>query len=425
MNDNLKEKLKSNIAISKMKEEEKKAMKNQKINWKKGIGIAACLAIGITGVSYAAVTLDKAERKNASFRGIGEGIDTAVENGYIAETNMDDIEQTASITTEEQIINDVQVQAKVKNFLMDDRNISLEFEFYFGENLEEYLEFEKLQKFDIKDFAIRDDKDKILAEAGGRNIFVSSRDKENRKATVMCNIFGEELPKTKRLNLSFQTISVSDEQREKTFEIKGDWNIDLEVPEIMYNRTDEYYQVISCDNSDFEVYASKVTDTGFEIGLTISNTRQSKEESDKAIQALYEEYEQARKEVYEQYGITENSSEDEMAMANSEVSKKVYKSNIKAMLDRPDIDLSGDYFVLKRELEGEDISDADLPSTKSYVENSNGERFYCTMSPGRRQNQNYIENDKLDFYETFGMIKSNVVLYYYGEPVTIELEKIK
>ena len=39
----------------------------------------------------------------------------------------------------------------------------------------------------------------------------------------------------------------------------------------MYNRTSESYRVISCDNKDFEVYQSKVTDTGFEIGVTISN----------------------------------------------------------------------------------------------------------------------------------------------------------
>ena len=67
----------------------------------------------------------------------------------------------------------------------------------------------------------------------------------------------------------------------------------------------------------------------------------------------------------------------------------------------------------------------------SYVENSNGEKFECTMSPSRRAKCDWLEGNKFDFYETFGMTKYDatdkikVVLYYYGEPVTIELEKVK
>ena len=67
----------------------------------------------------------------------------------------------------------------------------------------------------------------------------------------------------------------------------------------------------------------------------------------------------------------------------------------------------------------------------SYVENSNGEKFECTMSPSRRAKADLLEGNKYDFYETFGMTKYDatdkikVVLYYYGEPVTIELEKVK
>ena len=53
------------------------------------------------------------------------------------------------------------------------------------------------------------------------------------------------------------------------------------------------------------------------------------------------------------------------------------------------------------------------------------------MSPGRKQNKKFQDGNKFDFYETFEMIKSTstnkikAVLYYFGEPVTIELEKIK
>ena len=66
---------------------------------------------------------------------------------------------------------------------------------------------------------------------------------------------------------------------------------------------------------------------------------------------------------------------------------------------------------------------------KIYIENSNGTKFECTMSPSRKYNREWLENNKYDFYETFNMNKYNatdkitIVLDYYGETVTIKLEK--
>ena len=53
------------------------------------------------------------------------------------------------------------------------------------------------------------------------------------------------------------------------------------------------------------------------------------------------------------------------------------------------------------------------------------------MSPSRKANANYVNGNQFDFYETFSMTKYEatdkitVVIDFYGEPVTIELEKIK
>ena len=66
-----------------------------------------------------------------------------------------------------------------------------------------------------------------------------------------------------------------------------------------------------------------------------------------------------------------------------------------------------------------------------YVLNSNGEKFECTMSPSRIQKRNFVKGNQFDFYETFGMTKNDatdkitVIIDFYGEPVKIELEKIK
>ena len=53
--------------------------------------------------------------------------------------------------------------------------------------------------------------------------------------------------------------------------LKGEWEIHLDVPEKMYNRSEEYYKVVSCENDKFDVYTSKVMDTGFELGILISD----------------------------------------------------------------------------------------------------------------------------------------------------------
>ena len=64
------------------------------------------------------------------------------------------------------------------------------------------------------------------------------------------------------------------------------------------------------------------------------------------------------------------------------------------------------------------------------VINENGEKFECTLRPSRKQNANFIDGNKFDFYEIYGMTKKDatdkikVVLLYYGETFTIELEKI-
>ena len=93
------------------------------------------------------------------------------------------------------------------------------------------------------------------------------------------------------------------------------------------------------------------------------------------------------------------------------------------------------YMEIRDKLHPIAISEYSLPDGKkvlgSYIESSNGEKFVSTLSPSRRQNQNFIDGNKFDFYETFSMTKYDTtdkikaVLYYYGEPVTIELEKVK
>lgn len=439
MSDKFKEKLKLNIAISEMKNEEMIAMKNHKFNFKKSLGLVACLILGMTGIAYA-TNLGNIREKITNNRGLGEGIETATKNGYIADTNMDYIEQTTAIKNQEIVVDNVDVQVKVDNFLMDDRNISLEFVFLFGENIDEYVDLDNIKNVDFnnassKNLKITDEENRYLNEFSGWQVFPSDIDKENHRINLMYDIYGDDFPKSKELHISFgQIILIEDaeriEDRKETI-LTGEWNIDLDVPEIMYNRTSEYYKVVSCESSDFNIYSSFVNETGFEIGVIVSNTRKSKEEIDKEAKEFHDAYEQKKDEIYKKYGIDENSSSDDTMKANAEASKEVKSLFMKLDLDDKVIDTHGEYFKIEKSISGDYDSNTKYPDTRSYVENSNGERFYCTNSPGRKQDGNYLEGNKWSYYETFDMTKYDctdkikVVLYYYGEPVTIELEKIK
>ncbi|MBR2289218.1 MAG: hypothetical protein IJ867_01000 [Clostridia bacterium] len=429
-----KEKVKLKIAISKIQEENDIVMGRKLKNVFKLVGtVAAVLFLG-TGIVFA-VNVAQKEDKKEDYRGLGRGVDTAIDNGYVERPEMDYTKQVTSVVDEEKVVDNITVEAKVNNFLMDDRNISLEFEFVFGENIEDYVDFDKYSKFFIKDLVIRDETDEMISEGTGTNIFVKSRDGESHTMLVVCNIFGEDFPKSRELKLSFGRLSISDEQYEKTVTIVGKWEIDLDVPEKMYHRTEEYYNVISCSNSDFEVYTSKVTDTGFEIGLYINNIENL---GPNIHQELRDAEDKMKEELYEKYNIDENASPEELRKVQDEKvdimnSDEAYKKLILKLLvaNRP-IDIIGDYTINQKILAGEEVDlENETYDKKSYIQNSNGEKFYCTLSPSRKSESRYLEGNKFHFYETFELTKVDstdkltVVLYYRGEAVTIEFEKIK
>jgi len=45
----------------------------------------------------------------------------------------------------------------------------------------------------------------------------------------------------------------------------------LFFPEKFYNRSEKYYKVVSSTNDRFNIYSAKLTDTGFEFGMTIKD----------------------------------------------------------------------------------------------------------------------------------------------------------
>ena len=132
---------------------------------------ATCIGIIlISGVVFA-TNFEKIKEYFDS-RNIGKGIDSAIEKGYIENTNMDYIHEDGTlINSNKEIINNVGLDAKIENFLMDDNNISVEFNFKFDEMINEYINLDNIDKINLDDLIVRDDNNTILYSSADKETF--------------------------------------------------------------------------------------------------------------------------------------------------------------------------------------------------------------------------------------------------------------
>lgn len=216
-------------------------------------------------------------------------------------------------------------------------------------------------------------------------------------------------PKSKKLNFKFTQIQLKREEwlenENSIVNLKDNWNIDLDVPEKMYNRQTIAYKVVSCENPNFQVTNATLTDTGFEFGMIISNIE--KPEQPQILKDLQQEYSDGKIDMDE---LNRRQNEDEEIIKASE-----------------DYHMRQSQPVATYEWESE-------PGEKNiekvtYVENEKGEKFESTMSSSRRQDGNFIDGNKFSFYETFGLTtytatdKLKVKVLFKDKPYIVELEK--
>lgn len=417
-------KQKSNKCIQKNTEKRRMNFMRKKI-----IATACASFVLVSGIVVAA----NIEKIKTNFRGLGDGVDTAVENGYIAESNVEDMDSNVIGTNQESKIevNNMEASITIENFLMDDVNLSSQILFKFDDKLKDIVDLDAVCALELTDLIIRDEENRIIYGGNdeerfkkyceenklnytftdfnknymncGVNCFNVSHDKENNSVTIMYNMYTDNFPKSKKLYFSFGKIEMlevkENQEVQNEIVINGNWEILVDVPEKMYNRTDEYYKVVSCDNDDFEVYSAKVADTGFELGVIISNIEEPETDMEKLKKwgTVNQDYESGK-----------ISYDEAMELANW------YKEWA---------DLYHPISITNSNFKDEEIN-------ASYVKNENNKTFNCSLSASRNCKTIFLENNKYNFYETFEMTKYDstdtikVVLYYYGKPVTIELQKI-
>lgn len=418
------EELQGNIAVSNFEEEYTLKEKNY---WrvyemkKRIIAISMGAIMLASGVAFGF----HGEEILSYMKGLGNGIDTAANNGYIEKTDMETMQQDT--TVENNIIDNVKVGAKIDDFIMDDYNLSVKFDFEFDENIDKIINLENIKNIELSDLCVLDENNTMLYSASfnenatnsGLNSFIKVNSKELRKIELQYNMYADKYPKSRKLSFNFSKIEFQEMDKNKKTVLSGNWNINIDVPEKFYNRSEAYYKVVGSTNDNFNIYSAKLTDTGFEFGMTIKDEHKP---------TYPEAVKNERKNIIEQYGIL---NEDGLYTSESQkiMSQKINELSVtspyKELLEEYE---KKDTPILSRGLTLDVKSDIE---NGCYVMNNKGEKFECTMSPSRKCNYNFIDGDKYDFYETYSMTKYDatnditMVVNYRGTLEYIKLQKVK
>ena len=279
MNEELKEKIKFKIAISQMKEKEKMAMKKEKRKISKGIGIAACLVMATTGIVFAK---DIGNFFTNLFGGnSSDGVQTAVDNGYVQDAKIQYIEADG-------------IQVTVDSFLVDDYNLDMNLKIKL-DNKYDIKNMENLQPYDMK---IVDENNEIVFLTKEQERIMYEENKaaghpnehplfwggygmtpeiiDDHEILFHLTAYGSEehkFPKSKKLYVTFTKI-VNRIGVDGSFNdaYKGNWSFELDVPKEMYNRETVIYRVKSCSDNKTKVGNATLSNTAFKISIPETTT---------------------------------------------------------------------------------------------------------------------------------------------------------
>ena len=144
-NNKIFEKTKMKIAISNVKEEDI-VMDKRKLNIGKGIGIAACITLSMTGVVFATTQIINKFGANSS-----DGIQTAIENGYYSDINTEYKEANG-------------ISTSIEAFLIDNDNFDINFNIKFDDSYSLQDMLANDGKIDIMDLKVVNEKnEKVFA----------------------------------------------------------------------------------------------------------------------------------------------------------------------------------------------------------------------------------------------------------------------
>ena len=198
------------------------------------------------------------------FTNSNKGVDTAVENGYVQNVDMDFIED-----------NDLGV--KVDYVLMDDHNLNISFVYkYMGDDVEQ------ITGLNYMDITIKDEKENILCNLSQngqidndttiiQNIARFANNQQIIDNTTIRSsllITSNNFPKSEMLYVSINNVSL--ENSDKIIDIDGNWNFSINLSDKFVYRTSYKY---NCSNNQYvNNVETLLTNTSLSITLELNTT---------------------------------------------------------------------------------------------------------------------------------------------------------
>ena len=153
------ENLQENIAIENFRTVHKKHEKIKKIVQSTLTVMICCLSV--TGIVFAK---DISTKIYDNFFMTGKGMETAMNEGYIENTDMEyeNANTTVENTETGEMIEDVETKVKVSEFVMDDFNLSITFDVELSEKAKEIITADEVWEFNFPDLVISDENNIVL-----------------------------------------------------------------------------------------------------------------------------------------------------------------------------------------------------------------------------------------------------------------------
>lgn len=168
------------------------------------------------------------------------GIDNAINNGYIENVNM-------------QYINSNGTNVKIENLLMDDYNLNFNSKI----KLNDTIKVNKILDINFEDVIISDENNRILYcnnknsfedycnknnlkyeflafnnnyINAGINDYIKSIDNPNNEISIIYNLSTDKFPKSKLLNINLKNIVIRT-SNDENLTLVGNWQIEVDIPE--------------------------------------------------------------------------------------------------------------------------------------------------------------------------------------------------
>ena len=355
----------------------KNKKKVNKISIQKVIATIVSLIAMSTGIVYAK---DISEFAQKIFFDSKKGVETAIENDYIYDEKIENSNnETSNIKIQD-------VDTRISRIIMDDYTLDIEMMLHIEDN----IDLNGVDSIDFPDMLITDDMNNILYCVSNEKIENFYKEKEISKdyknskvnyintvsnvfvknvnekyVTVECNLTAIGNQFPRSEKVYIQMDSIEISKNNQNYEIDGDWNIEFTVPEEFVNRQTVIYRVENCNNSNVDV--TSISAEVYQTGMKFDMCM---------YWGDYEEW--------------------------SEKSNKIRNNNV---LDSQLINFE-----------------------KSYVENEDGEKFYCSKSS--YAGNGLTTDGELRMWNTFDLTTYNltdklkvVLVTMNNEQIIIELER--